>query len=42
MYAFKYVHHDMAGILTEEYYEFDLCVTTKLIKEMEEDVINHY
>lgn len=32
----------MASIMMEEYYEFDLCVTRKLIKEMKEDVINHY
>lgn len=42
MYAFQNVHHGMACIVMEECYEFDLCVTTKLIKEIIENVINHY
>jgi hypothetical protein len=42
MYAFKNVHCGMACLRMEEYYEFDLCVTTRLIKEMKEDIINHY
>jgi hypothetical protein len=32
----------MICILMEEYDEFDLCVTKKLMKLMMEKVINHY
>ena len=34
MYAFENVHHGMACLLMEEFYEFDLCMTKKLIKKM--------
>jgi hypothetical protein len=42
MNVFKNIHHGMDCILMEEYDEFDLCMTKKLMKGMMENVINHY